>query len=115
MKLIRTLALSAGLALLLSACSKEPEEAALVYENTNPLLAHAPADTIYAFANLEPVPTEITDAYSQKFQPMLDAMKGHVDRFLADYATGEYDGDLKARFAKAVLDELGGDLNEKSL
>ena len=115
MKPTRTLALAAGLALLFSACSQEPEETAVTPVNTNPLLAHAPADTIYAFANLEPLPTEITDAYTEKFQPVLDAMKVHVDRFQADYASGEYEDDLKARFAKAVLDELGGELSEESL
>ena len=55
MKLTRTLALAAGLALLFSACSQEPEETAAIPANTNPLLAHAPADTVFAFANLEPL------------------------------------------------------------
>jgi hypothetical protein len=115
MKLTRTLALAASLALLFSACSKEPEEAAVTSENTNPLLAHAPADTIYAFATLEPVPTDVTDAYTQRFQPVLDVLTERVARFQAEYAGGEYEGDLQARFAKAVLDELGGELSAESL
>jgi hypothetical protein len=115
MKLTRTLALTTGLALLLAACSKEPEETAGPPENANPLLAFAPADTIYAFANMEPVPSEITDAYTQRFQPVLDVLSGRVERFQADYDGGAYEGDLQARFAKAVLDELGGELSTESL
>jgi hypothetical protein len=105
----------AGVALLLAACSKEADETALVKENTNPLLAYVPADTIYAFATLESVPTDITDAYIQRFQPVLDVMSEQIGRFQVEYASGEYEGNLQARFAKAVLDELGGELSAESL
>lgn len=115
MKFTRIVAILAGAALLLAACSKQSDETAIVKENTNPLLAHVPADTIYAFATLEPVPTDITDAYALRFQPVLDVMSGRIERFQAEYASGEYEGDLQARFAKAVLDELGGELSADSL
>ncbi len=64
MKFTRTLALIVIAALFFTACSKDPDETvAAVKENTNPLLAYAPADTAYVFADLEPAPVEITDAY----------------------------------------------------
>ena len=47
--------LFACMALLLAACGKETGEQD-AEENTKPLLAHVPADTIYAFATLAPVP-----------------------------------------------------------
>lgn len=115
MKLTRIIAILAGAALLLAACSKEPDETVIVKENTNPLLAFVPADTIYAFATLEPVPQDITDAYAQRFQPVLDVMSERVERFQSEYASGEYEGNLQARFARAVLNELGGELSAESL
>ena len=115
MKSARIIAILAGAALLLAACSKEADETSIVKANTNPLLAHVPADTIYAFATLEAVPTDITDAYAQRFQPVLDVMSEQIERFQVKYTSGEYGGDLQARFAKAVLDELGGELSAESL
>lgn len=116
MKLIRTLALIAGVALLFTACSKESDEVAeTIKANTNPLLAHVPADTAYVFAALEPSPEEVVDAYLARFQPVLDVMSKQIEQFQADYAAGEYEDDEIARFATAILDELGGELSSESL
>jgi len=115
MKLTRTFALIAGTALLLTACSKEADEITVVKANTNPLLTYVPADTAYVFATLEPVPEAITSAYTQRFQPVLDVMAEHISQFRADYAEGEYEGHDQAHFAKAILEELGGELNAESL
>jgi hypothetical protein len=116
MKFTRTFALIVGAALLLSACSKEADDAvATIKANTNPLLAHVPADTAYVFAALEPSPQEIIDAYLARFQPALDIMAERITQFQSEYAAGEFEGDEAARFAAAVLEELGGELKSENL
>jgi len=116
MKLTRILALIAGTTLLLSACNQDSDNAvAIVQENTNPLLAHVPADTAYVFADLEPIPEEITDAYVSRFQPVLDVMAKQVAKFQADYDAGNYEDNKIAVLATAMLEELGGSLNSNGL
>jgi hypothetical protein len=116
MKFTRTLALIAGTTLLLSACNQDSDQAiAVVKENTNPLLAHVPADTAYVFAALEPIPEDITDVYVARFQPVLDIMVKQVAEFQADYDSGEYEGNQIAVLATAVLEELGGNLSPEGL
>ena len=116
MKFTRTLALIVIAALFFTACSKESDETvAAVKENTNPLLAYAPADTAYVFADLEPTPEEITSAYVERFQPVLDLMSEQVDEFQQNYHAGNLEGNELARLAMAFLDELGGDLSTENL
>ena len=116
MKLTRTFAFILASALLLTACNRESEQPeAAATANTNPLLAYVPADTAYVFANLEPVPEAITDAYVKRFQPALDVMSNQISQFQAAYQSGEHEGDLPARLAMAVLDELGGSLSREGL
>jgi len=112
MKFTRTLALIAGSALFLAACD---QATVAVKENTNPLLAYAPADTAYVFADLETTPKEITDAYLARFQPALDIISEKVTKFQADYESGNYEGNQMAQLATAVLDELGGSLSADNL
>lgn len=116
MKLTRTLALIVSATLIFTACSRESDEAVgTITENTNPLLAHVPADTAYVFANLEPAPKEITDAYTIRFQPVLDVMSEQINQFQSEYEDGKFEDNETARFARAVLDELGSDLNTENL
>jgi len=116
MNFARTLALIATIALLLVACNREANDAAVtVKENTNPLLAYVPADTAYVFAALEPSPKEITDAYIERFQPVLDVISNQVIQFRTDYDSGEYQDNKIAKLATAVLDELGGSVNAGGL
>lgn len=116
MKFTRTLALIAGAALIITACSKGPDEAnSAITENTNPLLAYVPADTAYVFAALEPAPKEITDVYVARAQPVLDVIAKQLMQFRAEYASGEYEDNHEAKLAAAVLDELGGSLSAGSL
>jgi hypothetical protein len=116
MKFARTLTLIAGSTLLLSACSQDSEDAvAAISANTNPLLAHAPADTAYVFAALEPIPTEITAAYIARFQPVLNVLTEKVSEFQAEYDTGEHKGEQAAELITAVLEELGGNLGPEGL
>ena len=116
MRFIRTLVLVTSMALLLAACSKESDDAVvIVKENTNPLLAYVPTDTAYVFADLETAPAEITDAYVNRFQPVLDVMSEQINQFQSDYEAGELHDNQMANLAMAVLDELGGSLSKESL
>jgi len=115
MKFTRTLILIAGIALLFTACNRESDQASAVKENTNVLLAYAPADTAYVFANLEPTPAEITDAYIARFQPVLDVLSSKLTEFQADYDAGNYQDNMMAKLATAVLDELGGSMSSDNL
>ena len=115
MKFTRTLTLVAVTALLFTACNRESDEVAAIKENTNPLLAYVPTDTAYVFANLEPTPKELTDAYVARFQPALDVISQKVAQFQTDYELGEYQDNQMARLATAVLDELGGSLSSENL
>ena len=115
MKFTRTLTLIAITALLFTACNRESTEVATVKENANPLLAYVPADTAYVFANLEPTPKELTDAYVARFQPVLDVISKKVAQFQTDYESGNYQDNQMAKLATAVLDELGGDLSSENL
>ena len=116
MKFIRTLVLITSATLLLAACGKESDEAAVaVQENTNPLLAHVPVDTAYVFANLEPAPVELTDVYVDRFQPVMDVMSEQIEQFQTNYQSGALEDNVMADLAMAVLDELGGSLSQESL
>jgi hypothetical protein len=116
MKLSRTFVLILISAFLFTACNKESEEAVVaVNENLNPLLAYVPADTVYVYADLEPVPEEITDSYVNRTQPVLDVVSEQISKFQASYKSGEHQDDQAARLASAVLDELGGSLSKESL
>ncbi|MDX2417867.1 MAG: hypothetical protein QNK19_10445 [Xanthomonadales bacterium] len=116
MKFFRTLALIVSASLLFTACSKGPDDTAVtVKENTNPLLAYVPADTAYVFADLETVPVEITDAYVERFQPVLDVMSDQINKFQAGYQAGEFQDNQVAQLGMAVLDELGGSLSKENL
>ena len=50
----------------------------------NPLLAHAPADTPYLFATLEPLPDDVLDHFIERFQPVLDEMQEQMQQALAE-------------------------------
>lgn len=115
MKFSRTFVLILSSALLLTACNKEDEAVVAVKANTNPLLAYVPADTAYVYADLEPVPEAITDAYVTRFQPALDVLTKKINEFQAEYQAGDHQGKPAARLASAVLDELGGSISEENL
>ncbi len=116
MKSTRILATFAATALLLSACNQDSSDTvASIKENTNPLLAHVPADTAYVFAALEPIPAEITNAYIARFQPVLNVVAKQLAEFQAEYDSGEHEGNKIAVLAKAVLEELGGSLSPEGL
>lgn len=116
MKFFRTFALIISASLIFTACSNESDDATVsLKENTNPLLAYVPSDTPYVFADLEPIPVEITDVYIERFQPVLDVMSDHVEKFKTGYQAGEFQDNQIAQLGMAVLDELGGDLSTENL
>lgn len=115
MKFTRTLALVATITLIFTACGKDDEQSVALKENANPLLTYVPADAHVVLANLEPVPKDITDAYVNRAQPVIDEMNQAITNFQAEYAAGNMEGDPKALFASAVLDELGGSLSVENL
>lgn len=114
MKFTRTIALLAGTVLFLAACNKESDQTA-IEENTNPLLAHVPADTPYVLANLEFQPEEVTDAFIERFQPVIELITRQTVKFNADYASGRYEDNMLANLAAAVLEEMGGSINGDGL
>lgn len=116
MKLTRTFALIFSASLMFTACSKEADDTTVnLKQNTNPLLSYVPVDTPYVFADLEPVPVEITDVYVARFQPVLDVMSEQVEKFKSGYQAGEFRDNQVAQLGMAVLDELGGDLSTENL
>ena len=114
MKPTRILTLIAFSTLLLTAC-KQDKEVATVQENTNPLLAHVPANSAYVFANIEPVPEDISAVYLDRFQPVIDVLAERVAEFRSDYDAGNYADNEIALLATAVLEELGGSLSPEGL
>lgn len=90
---LRGLALAA--ALLLAACSHKDKDAPLAF---------VPADTPYVFANLEPLPEDVLQAYQQRMPTVWKAQFGGLGE-LAD-ALREKDPDT-ARALDAVAAEIG--------
>jgi len=116
MKITRTLVLIISATLLFTACSKEPDAAAVtIEENTNPLLAYVPADTAYVFADLKTAPEEVIDAYAKRFQPVMEVMSKQISKFQVDDQAGGLEENHIARLATAILDELGGSISMESL
>ncbi|HEX7112131.1 MAG TPA: hypothetical protein VF216_06790, partial [Mizugakiibacter sp.] len=91
---LRGLALAA--ALLLAACSHKDKDAPLAF---------VPADSPYVFANLEPLPDDVLQAYQQRMPTVWKAQFGGLGE-LAD-ALREKDPET-ARALDAIAAEIGG-------
>lgn len=94
------LALSAG---LLAACGKSQD-------NTDAPLAFAPADTPYAYANLDPTPANVTEQWSKHMQDYLPEILGIYDHLL-DQMSKDNSTPESERIVK-VLRVLVGELKE---
>jgi hypothetical protein len=106
-----TLLLASGLA----ACKDSAVEPAVVEPIVgNTLLPHVPADTAYAFGNLQPVPVEVTDAYLARLQPIMDAFQNHISEMRTDIEASQ-EQDQESRIVLALLDEFDGNLNRAGL
>lgn len=93
MKLLRFSALLAATVLLATACKREAEVSV-----DNPLLAYVPADTPYVYANLEPTPAEVTDAFLLRLEPFLEAA-----RLMADDINIEINGEHAGEYRHLLL------------
>jgi len=109
---MRSTAVTLLASLLLASCGKDPETTT----TANPLLEFVPADTPYLFANLEPVPPAILDAWLLRAQPFLEAVDAEIRDARAKLATSDPEADPTfAAVAGAVLAELEGKLNRAGL
>src|SRR5215468_4003815 len=89
----------AASAVLLAACSGSKQPAV----DTSLPLVFAPADTPYAFANLEPSPAQVLAAQSKRMQMMWPSVFGMYDEMLAN---AEALPERPKKIARALLDEL---------
>lgn len=92
------LAALAAAAIGLAACGRKQPAA----DNGVPL-AYAPADTPYAFANLEPAPAPVLAAQSRRMQMVWSSVFGMYDEMLAN---AESLPERPKRITRALLDEL---------
>jgi hypothetical protein len=97
MRRILPLAALAAIACLLSACGKPP------VPNDSPL-AFAPADTPYAYANLEPMPTAVTEQWSRPMQDYWPTLFAMYESMLQDAKLG-FD-ERTRHIVVALLDEI---------
>jgi hypothetical protein len=97
MRRIHRLAALAAIAGLLSACGKPP------VPNDTPL-AFAPADTPYAYANLEPMPVAVTEQWSKPMQDYWPTLFAMYESMLQDSKLGL--DEHTRHIAVALLDEL---------
>jgi hypothetical protein len=104
MRPIQRLALPALCAILLAACGKQAAD-------NNAPLAFVPADTAYAYANIEPTPIAVTQQWSKRMQgywPMVMQMyEQMLDR--ADAAKTDPKAARAIKIAKVLIDEFKTD------
>jgi len=97
MRRIHRLAALAAVACLMAACGKAP------VPNDTPL-AFAPADTPYAYANLEPMPAAVTEQWSKPMQDYWPTLFAMYESMLQDSKLGL--DEHTRHIAVALLDEL---------
>ncbi|MFT3791349.1 MAG: hypothetical protein QM741_09745 [Rudaea sp.] len=96
-KLVRYAVLALGAAVL-AACAK-PQS------GSEPPLAYAPADTPYAYANLEPPPKAMIDWWQRQMSSLMPILLDTYDGLLEKRKT---QGDGGAKILAGLLDELRG-------
>jgi len=106
-------ALLLGSALLLAACKGKDESAAQA--PTNPLLSFVPANAPYLFANLEPTPAAVIDAYLARFQPTLDMAQAMLEDISVEIRSDGSGNPSEAAVLSALLEEIDGKLNRPGL
>lgn len=95
----RHAAVACATLLAFSACGRKAPEGALAYVS---------ADTPYVFANLEPMPQAVVDAWKVKFAPLSDAYGKLLAQSVRRLESEEGASEPAARAARAVLAELEG-------
>lgn len=74
--------------LFLTACNQNDEaaspETSIVTVTKSELFEFVPADTPYLFANLESIPTDVTDAYLKNAQPLYISLRDNLSDFVRE-------------------------------
>src|SRR5664279_5968010 len=85
---------------LLAACGKSQD-------NADAPLAFVPADTAYAYANLEPMPAAVTEQWSRRMQEYWPSVFGMYDTML-QHASDKGDPQTLhfVKVARVLLDEI---------
>ena len=98
---VRLAACACGAAVI-AACSSPPPQ-----DNTAPL-AFVPADTPYVYANLEPLPSTVTELWSRRMQQYWPTLFGAYDELLQKAAQEKTDAQAQRwiKIARVLLDEL---------
>ena len=96
------IAICACCAAVIAACSSEPAS------NNDAPLAFVPADTAYVYANLEPLPSAVTDLWSRRMQQYWPTLFGTYDELLQQAASEKTDAQSQRwiKVARVLLDEL---------
>jgi hypothetical protein len=113
MKFLRIPALIAITALAFTGCNREggvSEQSA-----TNTLLAHVPADTPYLFANIEPTPPEVVDAFMVRLAPSFLMAQNLLNDFKLEINAKDPEEHKEARLLSALLAEFDGNMNREGL
>jgi hypothetical protein len=107
-----SIAIATG-ACFLVACGGQSEPDAA----TNPLLRFVPADTPFVMANLDAVPTDVTDAYLLRMAPFLEQLQFALQGFRSDLAEGraELNDPETEALLDAILAEFDGKLSREGL
>ena len=113
MKSFRTPALLAVISLALFACNRDDGTSEQVA--ANPLLSMVPADTPYVYANFEPAPGEVVDAFMLRAAPSLLAAQTLLDDLDIKINTGDPNELKEGRLFAAIVDEVKGKLNREGL
>ena len=93
MKYLRIPALLAVTVLTLTACNRD--ENVPQSGSVNPLLSYVPADTPYLYANIEPTPAGVIDAFILRAGPSLAALRTLFDDLEIEInSTGKVNGAL---------------------
>jgi hypothetical protein len=100
---IATATLAVALAVAAAACSKKTA-------SPDSPLAYIPADSPYVFAMVEPLPTNVTDAWAESFAP-LGAFYEEMLKSTAANISKEGENALGAKIATAVAAELQGKMS----
>ncbi len=113
MKFLRIPTLVAITALVVTSCNSEGDNASQAA--TNPLLAFVPTDTPYLFANTEPTPPEVIDAFIVRLAPSLLMAQTLLDDFKLEVNSDDPAEHNEARLLSAILAEFDGKLNREGL
>ncbi len=113
MKFLRIPALVAITVLVFTGCTREGGSANQAV--ANPLLVHVPADTPYLFANIEPTPPEVIDAFMLRLAPSLATAQTLLGDFKLEINTDDPEEHKEARLLSAILAEFDGKLNREGL